>query len=102
MPDAARHMEHFLGNTGAELTIDAPGMVQESSRAKNHYYDELNAAMAFAESVEGNRFFNIISTHYTAGDIEPSNWNWYYAVNGYTNRSIKYIAFCGFHGILHE
>ena len=51
--DAARHLRHFLFNSGSTLEIDVCGMIEESPDARAHFYNELNQAMAFAERARG-------------------------------------------------
>ncbi|MBA7674396.1 hypothetical protein ES703_82610 [subsurface metagenome] len=63
VPDAARHMRHYLGNTGEELEVRVSKMVKQSTFAKKHFYDEINDAMAFVEeNVECERTEPIVGT----------------------------------------
>jgi hypothetical protein len=84
MYDAAKHMEHFLENTGSEYGANVSAMVLQSRNAKSHFYQELNDAMAFAEQQSVSGTFHIVSEQYTPGSVPKSdNWNWYFAIHGY-------------------
>ncbi len=84
MDDAAAHMRHYLGNTGQKYRVDVCGMVSESPSAKKHLYQEMNHAMTFAESVLDKPFFWIVGTWTRGSNPMSENWNWYYAVHGYS------------------
>jgi len=83
VPDAARHMRHYLGNTGKALEVRVGKMVNQSQKAKRHFYKELNDAMAFVEeNVECGKTEPIVGT-WTGGGTDDSR-NWFYAVGGYS------------------
>ena len=80
-PDASWHMRHYLNADGKDLTIRLRKMIKESKIAKNHFYDEINNAMATAEKAPTGMSFNIVGTWTRGGTIDNSNW--FYAVGGY-------------------
>ena len=83
VPDARRHMIHYLGNTGDELEVRVGKMVKQSTDAKKHFYEELSDAMAFVEeNVECEKTEPILGT-WTGGGTDDSR-KWFYAVGGYS------------------
>ena len=82
VPDAARHMKHYLGNSGTTLTVRISKMVKESKNAQGHFYGELNDAMAFIEANVCTRGVPIVGT-WTGGSTSDSK-NWFFAVGGYS------------------
>jgi hypothetical protein len=82
--DAARHMSHYLGNTGADLTIRLRNMVNEVPSAKKLYAEELDLAKAFVETLPDGTY-NITSDSTGHGyDKKSENQNWFFATGGYT------------------
>jgi len=82
VPDAAKHMKHYLGNSGDTLPVRVSKMVKESKDAKGHFYGELNDAMAFVEANVCTREVPIVGT-WTGGSTSDSK-NWFFAVGGYS------------------
>jgi peptidoglycan hydrolase-like protein with peptidoglycan-binding domain len=82
--DAARHMKHYMDNTGLPLTIDLEGMIDDVPDAKARFRSEVSQAQRFVESLP-------VGTHQiTSTKLEQSynhkkdSWNWFYAVGGYS------------------
>lgn len=82
--DAVKHLKHYFGNTGTNLTIDLAGMVNEVPSAKKLYELEVAQAKLFVEQLPvGNH--NITSTRAQGGYNEKhESKNWYFAVGGYS------------------
>jgi len=78
-------MRHYLGNSGADLTIRLQNMVDESAGAKKNFYIELNEAMAFCETIQDRWNFEIMSSAWSTGyNSKKDSMNWYYAVGGFS------------------
>jgi len=87
--DAAKHLRHYMGNSGAEFTIDLVGMINEVPSAKFNYDAELAEAAQYIETLP-------LGTHMFASsrierDREKSlynrkseSWNWFFAIGGYS------------------
>ena len=83
-PDAARHMSHYLDNTGTDLTIRLRNMVNEVPSAKKLYAKELDRAKAFVQTLPDGTY-NITSGSIDHGyDMESESRNWFFATGGYT------------------
>ena len=81
--DAAKHMKHYLDNSGKPYTIDLEGMVSEVSSARKRYEDEVDEAREFVEML-GVGTWDIRSKHPEYGyDRKDENRNWYFAIGGY-------------------
>jgi hypothetical protein len=82
--DAAKHMAHYLGNSGRPYTIDLDGMVREVPSAKGRYEDEVAEAQEFVETLATGRY-DITSTHCEVGyNRQSESRNWYFAIGGYS------------------
>jgi hypothetical protein len=82
--DAAKHMSHYLGNTGARYNIDLEGMVREVPSARERYEDEVAQAQGFVEQLPVGRH-EITSKQVESGyNYKEENWNWFYAIGGYS------------------
>jgi RHS repeat-associated protein len=85
LPDASRHMKHYLGNTGNELTVRVDVMVRESPKATKHYYGKLNEAMDFVEKNVGcGKTLSIVGRWTGAKNTYSTSKNWFCAVGGYS------------------
>jgi Putative peptidoglycan binding domain len=81
--DAAKHMAHYLENSGADYVIDLESMVRDVPSAKLALADEIQQAQAFVEGLAPGRY-EITSTEAEEGYNDPNeNRNWYYATGGY-------------------
>jgi RHS repeat-associated protein len=83
--NAARHMLHYLGNTGSTLTVDFCAMLKEDAKAQDKLYEELNSAMTFAERysrASRKKGFIISGTRWCKGTTEPET-DWWWAVGNY-------------------
>ena len=82
--DAARHMLHYLNNSGANLTIDLEGMVDEVRSAKGRFNNEISQAKTFVETLAVGTH-QITSRRPEGGYNQQSDSrNWYFAIGGYS------------------
>ncbi len=82
--DAARHLRHYLLNTGEPLSIDLERMVRECSDAKGRYWGSLVKATQFAMSKEPG-VYSITSAKMSNGyNYKDDSANWFYAIGGHT------------------
>jgi RHS repeat-associated protein len=82
-PDASRHMNHYLGNTGRPLTIRLERMLKESLAAREHFIRERRIFIEFVNGLDvGNH--DVTSGHINGGQHRNVDENWYYAVGGYS------------------
>jgi len=101
-PDAARHMMHYLENSGTTLEVNLKWMIMNSEGARQHYHSELNDAMAWVEQftvLNNFKTFRIVGT-WTSGQNDPNDSeNWFYAVGGYSgvgSASVKVLLNCDY------
>jgi hypothetical protein len=81
--NAARHLLHYLGNTGNDLTIDLAGMIENVAYAKTLFESELKEAREFAQTL-GPGEWQITSTKFSPGyNIPGESRDWFFAVGGY-------------------
>ncbi len=84
MDDAAKHMNHFLGNSGSKYTINYPKLINDVINAGIALENEVDMAMMFSENWNGLTEFAIASHSSTTVSVpQDESWNWYYAVNEY-------------------
>jgi hypothetical protein len=82
--DAAKHMFHYLGNSGRDYTIDLDGMVREVPSARARYEDEVAQAQELVEMLPVGRHV-IHSTRAENGyNRQSESRNWFFAIGGYT------------------
>jgi hypothetical protein len=82
--DAAKHMSHYLGNSGRAVTIDLEGMIDEVPSAKLRFQTEVAQAKSFVESLPVGRH-QITSTKPEVGyNRKSENTNWFFAIGGYS------------------
>ena len=93
-PDASRHLNHFLENTGTPLEVRFRNMNLESASAKRHLYSEIDDALRFAEQLaeKDGRFVMVTPTEKSASNADG---NWLYAVGEYTTWARASVARCG-------
>lgn len=83
-PNAVAHMNHFLGNSGADYTIPLSQMVNDVPSAKRLYERELALAQAFTQTL-GPGEHNITSGSASNGyNRKAESADWYFAVGGYS------------------
>lgn len=82
--DAAKHMLHYLLNSGKEYTFDLQGMIDEVNGAKFLYDNEVAQARVFAETLSPGTYDIIASRIISGYNDKYSNKNWYFAVGGYS------------------
>jgi hypothetical protein len=82
--DAARHMAHYLRNTGKDLTINLEGMVKDVPSAQVRYRDEVAEVQSFVETVPPGT--NPIRSKMVEQKCnkKSENANWYFAIGGYS------------------
>jgi RHS repeat-associated protein len=88
-PDAAKHMRHYLLNSGKTLEVDVQKMINDSERPRWYFFNEINDAMSSAEEfVDLNpRIKRMqLAGRWNQGENGKgdSGENWFYAVGGYS------------------
>jgi hypothetical protein len=83
--DAARHMEHYLGNSGQPYTIDLEAMVRDVPSAKDALAEEIQAAQMYVEGLPPGRYEIAATTTQAPYNKDTESKNWYYAVAGYVS-----------------
>jgi uncharacterized protein RhaS with RHS repeats len=84
MPDATAHLNHYFGNSGSDYTIRLQKMIDDVGSAKRVYNGEIGLAQAFVESLPDGKH-KITSGSPSGGyNRKDENWNWFYAVGGYS------------------
>lgn len=82
--DAARHMRHYLDNTGAELTVSVDRMLLELPGLARRY--ELERQRAREEASRrvgaGERSFRLVGTKRGYYATKGESRNWYFAMGG--------------------
>jgi hypothetical protein len=82
--DAVRHMYHYFDNSGSKYKIDLQDMIDDVDDAKGVYEREVNNAKQFVQTLPAGTH-NIISDTAVRGyNLKAKNWNWFYAVGGYS------------------
>jgi len=82
--DAAKHMLHYLLNSGKEYEFDLQGMVDEVEIAKSLYAAEVAEAKIFTETLPSGTH-NIVASRLKGGyNREIDSKNWFFAVGGYS------------------
>jgi hypothetical protein len=82
--DAVAHMDHYLDNGGADFRTDLEGMIHEVPSATKLYEAELEAALAFVQSL-GPGTYDITSRRPSRGyNTKEDSKNWFFAVGGYS------------------
>ena len=85
MRDAARHLKHYLGNSGLGLMIDYRRMLKDSTDARSHFISELTSAMQAAENLNFSSPDDYIKIVDIAPDVsggsdalvdDDVNWQW--------------------------
>ncbi len=83
--DAAKHMKHYLDNSGSPYTIDLAGMVKEVPSARECSEDEVAQAKRFVE-MPGVGSWDIKSKMAEGGyNLQKENRNWFFAIGGYSS-----------------
>jgi peptidoglycan hydrolase-like protein with peptidoglycan-binding domain len=82
--DAAKHMAHYLGNSGGTYTVDLESMVRDVPSARSRYEDEVAQMQEFVEKLPAGRydFRSRMAENGYNGQLE--NRNWYFAIGGYS------------------
>ena len=94
MPDASRHLQHFLNNSGTPLNVRFREMNRESGSAKMHLERELRDAITYAEKLANSDGGFIMVTPSETGTLN-SEGNWLYAVGRYTTWARASVVKCG-------
>ncbi len=82
--DAARHMRHYLMNSGKEYEFDVQGMVDEVEEAKDLFDKEVDQAKVFAETLPPGTY-NIVASRLKGGyNRKIDSKNWFFAIGGYS------------------
>jgi hypothetical protein len=81
---AARHLRHYLTNSGANLEIDLAAMIASVASAKDIFNNEMKEAREFTESLPPGEY-QITSSEAQGGyNIPQESKDWFYAVGGYS------------------
>jgi len=82
--DAVKHMYHYFDNSGIKYSIDLQDMIDDVQDAKTVYEREVENAKLFVQTLPVGT--HSITTDTAAGGYnrEVQNWNWFYAVGGYS------------------
>lgn len=83
--DAVKHMARYLANTGAPLTLDLEGMLQDVESARNALLAEATQAQTFAETLPPGRHAVTSRTAEGGYNYKEESWNWFYATGGYVS-----------------
>ena len=94
MPDASRHMQHFLDNSGTPLEIRFREMNRESRLARAHLEQELRDALSYAEKLATSDGHFIMVTPSETGSRNDTG-NWLFAVGQYTTWARASVVKCG-------
>ena len=85
--NAARHMRHYLNNSGSVLTIDYSQLINDVPYAQETRDYEINLAIDYIEGLpQTKKWSNYpISSHSSTEGETPKeeSKDWYYAVNSY-------------------
>ena len=82
--DAARHMLHYMNNTGRTLTIDLEGMIDEVKTANGRFRNEVNQAKTFVGSLSPGTHQITSRTAEGAYNRKSETKNWFFAIGGYS------------------
>jgi len=94
MPDASRHLQHFLSNSGTPLNIRFREMNRESDSARVHLERELRDAITYAEKLAKSDGRFIMVTPSETANLNNEG-NWLYAVGRYTTWARASVVKCG-------
>lgn len=92
LPNAARHMRHYLGNTGAPLTVNVDLMLRDVETLRQAYDRQVADARARAEQRVADMGGNGQATNFTlTGDrrsdvycSQSQSRDWFFAIGGFT------------------
>ncbi|MCF6255414.1 MAG: hypothetical protein L3J98_05720 [Gammaproteobacteria bacterium] len=82
--DAAKHMLHYLLNSGKEYEFDLQGMVDEVESAKLLHTREAAEAKVFAETLPPGAYNIVASRMVQEYNRQIESKNWFFAVGGYS------------------
>jgi hypothetical protein len=92
MPNAARHMRHYLGNTGAPLTVNVDLMLRDVELLRQAYDRQLADAHQKADLRVAGMGGNVQATNFQlTGDrksdvycSQSQSRDWFFAIGGFT------------------
>jgi hypothetical protein len=92
MPNAARHMRHYLGNTGATLNVSVDAMLRDVETLRQAYERQLLDARQKAELRVADMGSTVTATNFQlTGDRRSDVYcsqsvsrDWYFAIGGFT------------------
>ncbi len=82
--DAAKHMYHYLGNSGIKYTIDLKDMIDDVPDAKDWYEGETNKVKQFVQTLPAGTHHITTDTAVRGSNRKGQNWNWFYGVGDYS------------------
>ena len=83
--DAAKHMAHYLLNSGQPYRVDLEDMLREVPSALDNLAAEVAQAQGFSESLPEGRHKITSRTAEGGYNGKDENWNWYFATGGYVS-----------------
>jgi peptidoglycan hydrolase-like protein with peptidoglycan-binding domain len=83
-PNAARHMRHYLYNSGSTYTIDLEGMIKSVPVAKQRLIIEFRQAQEFIEKLPAGRHNFTSRFAESAYNRKSESADWYFAIGGYS------------------
>lgn len=95
LPNAVDNLNHYFANTKSEKIIKFGDLVKNTADGRKHWLEELNAAIAFAESLPLGEH-GITSGKFSDGYVSSKdNLDWYLAVAGYKSWGKAKISCAG-------
>lgn len=83
--NAAKHMAHYLGNSGSTCDLNLDAMIREVPSAKQALLAEIGQAQDFIEMLPVGKH-NFTSRSAEGGyNGKDESWNWYFATGGYVS-----------------
>ena len=83
--DAAKHMLHFLMNTGTAYTIDFEDMIDEVPLTSKYLGVEIDLAKQYVETLPpGTHYFTSSKIMPNLYATKAESYNWYFAIGGYS------------------
>lgn len=83
--DAAKHMNHYFGNTGRAFTLDLESMLKDVPSARAAMEAEAMQAQDFVRTLPTGRHAITSRTAEGAYNEKTENKNWFFATGGYVS-----------------
>jgi RHS repeat-associated protein len=87
-PDAARHLLHYINNTGEKLDTDFTRLLSDSEQARDTFWWDLRMVMGQAEQLlaglpDPSLCATIVQKGHNKNEVTESSRNWWYAIQHY-------------------